>query len=166
MVLDALRGYVQLASGLTEVSRARAVTEAKALLAQRGALEQLFTDQAKGLADDVGRQVQTLADDLLATSKANREVLLALVRAESERAAGSLGFATAEELAALRRRVERIDAKITPSSPSATKKSAAKKSPTKTAKKSTAKKSTAKKPATTSATRAPAVPAPERKASS
>ena len=163
MVLDALRGYVQLASGLTEVSRARAVTEAKALLAQRGALEQLFTDQAKGLADDVSRQVQTLADDLLATSKANREVLLALVRAESERAVGSLGFATSEELAALRRRVERIDAKITPSSPSATKKSAAKKS---TAKKSAAKKPATRKSATTAATRAPAVPAPERKATS
>ena len=172
MVLDALRGYVELATGLTEVSRQRAVTEAKALLAQRGAFEQLLSEQAKGFADDVGRQVQTVADEILATSKANREVLLALVRAEAERAVGSLGVATADEIAALRRKVERLERDLraasaaagapaqaaptgtaakrpatkkaaAPEPPKATKKAAAKRaSAPTTAKKSTPKKGT------------------------
>jgi polyhydroxyalkanoate synthesis regulator phasin len=112
MVLDALRGYVQLASGLTEVNRQRAVAEAKALLASGGMIEQLVSAQAKDLAEDVGRQVQTLADDLIATSKANRQVLSTLVRSETERAAASLGLATAEEISALRRHVERLEQRL------------------------------------------------------
>ena len=153
MVLDALRGYVQMASGLTEVNRQRAVAEAKALLAQRGAVEALVSEQARGFADDVGRQVQSLADDLMATSKANRQILTTLIRAEVERAVGSLGLATSEELSAVRRRVERLDHKVSGTSP-ATKKAPAKKS---ASKKAPAKKSAAKKaPAAPSAQTPPA----------
>ena len=144
MVLDALRGYVQMASGLTEVNRQRAVAEAKALLAQRGAFEQLLSEQAKGFADDVGRQVQSLADDLIATSKANRAILTAMMRAEAERAVGTLGLATSEEIATLRRRLDRLDQKV--AGPTAAKKSPTKKT---AAKKSAAKKTAAKQPAAT-----------------
>jgi hypothetical protein len=37
MVMDAVRGYVQLASGLTEVTKQKAQAAAKALLQQTGA---------------------------------------------------------------------------------------------------------------------------------
>ena len=159
MVLDALRGYVQMASGLTEVNRQRAVAEAKALLAQRGAFEQLLSEQAKGFADDVGRQVQSLADDLLATSKANRAILLTMIRSEVEHAVGSLGLASSEELSALRRRVDRLDQRISAEPGTAAARTAAKKS---TAKKSTAKKSTpsATKAAKKAASSAPAATSP------
>ena len=66
MVIDALRGYVQLANGLTDVTRARALQVARQLVDQGGDL----VGQAVSAAGstDVSKQVQSLAEDLLATS--------------------------------------------------------------------------------------------------
>ncbi|HEY9338597.1 MAG TPA: polyhydroxyalkanoate synthesis protein PhaF, partial [Kribbella sp.] len=66
MVLDALRGYVQLASGLTEVTKQKAQTAAKALLQQTG-------------ADALTSRASELADEIVATSKSNRQLLQAIV---------------------------------------------------------------------------------------
>ena len=57
MVMEALRGYVQLASGLTEVTRERARSAARALVAQAGHL---------GDSADARTQVRALAEDLAA----------------------------------------------------------------------------------------------------
>jgi hypothetical protein len=57
-------------------------------------------------------QVQGLADDLLETSKQNRELLTGLVRTEVDRAAGRLGFVREEELAAVRRHVSRLEGQL------------------------------------------------------
>lgn len=146
MALDALRGYVQLASGLTEVTRRRAVDEAKALLAQRPDLDQIVSAQADtGKRVSAARgQVQTLADELMATSKSNRDLLGAFVRAELERGVAALGLVRAEELDDLRARLARLEA----DSPTAPTASRSTRKPAKSASvKSTAKKSTAKKPA-------------------
>jgi hypothetical protein len=149
MAFDVLRGYVQLANGLTEVTRRRAVDEAKALLAQRPELDALVP-QAKERAADVSGQVQALADELMATSKANRDLLGAFVRAELERGVTAFGLVRSDELEALRARVDRLEGGGATAKPaakkSATKKSAAKKS---AVTKAPAKKSTAKKSTTT-----------------
>ena len=64
MVLDGLRGYVQLASGLTDVTRERARAAARALVAQGG---------RRGRARRRCRhRCPRVTEDLLATSKANR----------------------------------------------------------------------------------------------
>jgi len=103
MVFDAVRGYLQLATGLTEVTKQRATDIAKALLSGSAA------DQAaRGQA--AVAQISALADEIVATSKANRELVLGLVRAEVDRAIGSLGLATQDDVAALRRRVDRLAA--------------------------------------------------------
>ena len=164
MVMDALRGYVQLASGLTEVTKQRAEAAAKALLQQTGA-----DKLTSGLTTKVG----DLADEIVATSKSNRQLLQAIVTNEVEGAVARLGFVRAEEVAALTRRVQTLEAELAaaragagaPSSPSGdvlaeagpgpvAKKSAARKSAVnKTAaknapaKKSAAKKTTANKTA-------------------
>jgi hypothetical protein len=149
MVLDGLRGYIQLANGLTDVTRARARSAAKALLAQGemgvGAV----------VPAPVRTQVGALTEDLLATSRANRDMLVNLVRAEVERSVARLGLVSAQELSAanrrargLERRVEELEQELrgarsrTTGKKSPAKKSAAKSS---TAKKSTARKSTARK---------------------
>jgi hypothetical protein len=149
MVLDGLRGYIQLANGLTDVTRARARSAAKALLAQGemgvGAV----------VPAPVRTQVGALTEDLLATSRANRDMLVNLVRAEVERSVARLGLVSAQELSAanrrargLERRVEELEQELrgarsrTTGKKSTAKKSAAKSS---TAKKSTARKSTARK---------------------
>ncbi len=97
MVRDALRGYLSLASGLTEVTLGRATTAAKALVAQ---------------GEATAEQVSALADDLVDTSRRNREALSTLVRYEVEQALRRLGLAPAEEVLALTDRVRALEASV------------------------------------------------------
>jgi hypothetical protein len=80
MAMDGLRGYVQLASGLAEMSKAKATEAASALLALTGGLSSARSGK------DVQVQVQDLAEELLAAAAANRRSLIALIRSEVERA--------------------------------------------------------------------------------
>ena len=80
MAMEGLRGYLQLASGLAETSRTKAIEAASALLSLSSGLS----------GDRSGRnvqlQVQELAEELLAAAAANRRSLIALVRGEVDRA--------------------------------------------------------------------------------
>jgi hypothetical protein len=156
MVLDGLRGYLELANGLTDVTRERARVAAKSLVTQGEASVGAMLPQS------FKAQVGSLTEDLIATSKANRALLLGLVGAEVERATARLGLAMAGELEAAQRRAQRIEARLTdlerelrqvvadsaaaaaapPTRPAPAKKSTAKKT---AAKKSTARKTAAKK---------------------
>ena len=80
MAMDGLRGYLQLASGLAEMSRARATEAASALLSLSSGLT------SGRSSTNVQLQVQELAEELLAAAAANRRSLIALVRSEVERA--------------------------------------------------------------------------------
>ncbi len=102
MVLDALRAYLQLASGVTEESRQRAVAAARSVLAQTPSVDTGATGQLQ-------QQVAALAEDLVVTSRANRELLLGLIRTEVERTLSRLGIASADEVDTLRRSVERLE---------------------------------------------------------
>jgi polyhydroxyalkanoate synthesis regulator phasin len=150
-MLDAVKNYLNLASGVTEVTRQRAVAAARALASS---------------GEATAEQVQNLADDLLVSSRNNRDAMLALVRYEVDRALNRLGLATADEMASLQRRVTSLEGALTtsgtegaakttgPSRASATK-SAAKAAPsTSTPGKATAARATAAK-----ATAAKATPA-------
>jgi len=99
MVMDAVRGYVQLASGLTEVTKQKAQAAAKALLQQTG-------------ADTLTSKVSDLADEIVATSKSNRQLLQAIVANEVEGAVARLGFVRSEEVAALTRRVKALETEL------------------------------------------------------
>ena len=103
MVLDALRGYVQLASGLTEVTRQKAQAAAKALLQQTG---------ADSLTTGLTSRVSELTDEIVATSKSNRQLLQAIVANEVEGAVARLGFVRSEEVAALTRRVRALEGEL------------------------------------------------------
>jgi len=99
MVLDALRGYVQLANGLTEVTKQKAQAAAKQLLQQTG-------------ADALTTRASDLADEIVATSKSNRQLLQAIVSNEVEGAVARLGFVRSEEVAALTRRVKALETEL------------------------------------------------------
>jgi polyhydroxyalkanoate synthesis regulator phasin len=139
MVLDGLRGYLQLATGLTEVTRERARAAARSLVAQGGAgVDAVVPAPVKS-------QVTTLTEDLLATSKANRDLLVHLVRGEVERSVARLGLVSRADLDAERRRADRLAARVREletTVPPAARATTAKKS---TAKKTAAKKAVAKK---------------------
>src|SRR3954453_4189150 len=90
MVRDALRGYLALASGVTEVTAARARSAARVLVEQ---------------GESTAGQVSALAEDLVAPSRRNREGLLLIVRHEVEAALRQLGLRTSGDVDALEQRV-------------------------------------------------------------
>jgi polyhydroxyalkanoate synthesis regulator phasin len=106
MVLDGLRAYIELASGLTEVTRQRATAAARALVAQGEA----GVDSV--VPGSMRAQVGVLAEELLATSKANRDLLASLVRGEVERSVTRLGLVSAAELEAANRRAQKLDDRV------------------------------------------------------
>lgn len=153
---DALKNYLTLASGLTEVGRQRAIAASKALVAQ---------------GEATAEQVGGLADDLIQTSKSNRDMVTALVRTEVERAMQALGVATADSVEYLTKRLQSLEAALR----DAAETEAAAAKPAKAAKKPAgtttdlagpAKKATAKtvKPAAAKPAKAAAAKAPARKA--
>jgi polyhydroxyalkanoate synthesis regulator phasin len=97
MVREALTGYWSLVGGLTEVTVERARAAARAMLAQGEATR----DQVTGLAQEITE-----------ASRANRAALLSLIRYEAERAAGRLGFASADEVTTLQGRVRELERSI------------------------------------------------------
>lgn len=106
-MLDDLRTYLQLAGGVTEATTSKAREAVSALLSQGLSL----STRAMPAPEMMG-QVQELADDLVATSKNNREMLVGMIRAEVDRAVGRMGFVREDELAALRRHVQRLEKQI------------------------------------------------------
>lgn len=100
--LGPLKNYVELASGLTEVTATKAKEAAMALIAQGLSLG---TKQPA----DVAASVQQAADDLMALSKTNRDMLVDMIRAEVDKAVGRIGFVREDELAALRARVDKLE---------------------------------------------------------
>ena len=98
-MFDALQPYIAMASGITEATAGKAKDAVTGLIAQGMSL-------GKNPATE---SVQSLADDLLATSEANRAKLLELIRTEIDKAAGRMGFVREDELAALRARVEKLE---------------------------------------------------------
>jgi len=93
-----------LASGLTEVTASKAKDAAMSLVNQGLSVP--------GKTPDVVGSVQDIADDLVTTSKQNREMLVGLIRTEVDRAVGRMGFVREDELAALRTRLEHLEAQV------------------------------------------------------
>ncbi|WFF09813.1 hypothetical protein O7622_15260 [Micromonospora sp. WMMD1076] len=94
---DAWRAYLELAMGLTEAPRKKAQDAVVRVVGQGGA---------------TAAQLQTLAEELVATGLANRESLTKLVRFEVDRALGAVGLATADEVAELTRRVHDLERQL------------------------------------------------------
>ena len=129
---EALKNYLELATGFTDLTRQRATAAAKALVAQ---------------GEATAEQVTALAEDLLQQSRANREAVAALVKYEVDRTLSRVGLATSDEVGELSKRVRSLEAQLRgggAAKKAPAKKAAAKKAP---AKKSTARKAPAKKAA-------------------
>ena len=105
VVIDALRSYLQLASGLAEVSATKA-KEAAAALAAQG-------PDSPPSPEVLTNGLQTIAEDLVEQSRTNTDIIVGLVKTEVDRAVGRMGFVREEELAAVRRHVQRLEAQLT-----------------------------------------------------
>src|SRR4051794_10647931 len=91
---QALKNYLAIATGLSDVSKKKAREAAKRLAKQGGATVE---------------QVQALTEDLVTTGLSNRESLVKLVRYEVDRALGLVGLATAEEVEQLTSRIRELE---------------------------------------------------------
>ncbi len=95
MAFESVRPYLQLASGLGEMTKAKAMEAAQGLL-------------TLPTAEEVGRraaQATALADQLLEAAKANRNSLVTLVRSEVESALTRSEVARSADLEAARRAI-------------------------------------------------------------
>jgi hypothetical protein len=113
MAMEGVRGYLQLASGLAEVSRSKAMDAASGLLSLSGALSSgVGNVPGAGTRASVGAQVQELAEELLAAAAANRRSLLALIRSEIESALSRSPLVPLDELDRARAAVAKLSADV------------------------------------------------------
>lgn len=150
-MIEVLKAYLQVAGGVGDLTRQRALEAARQALAATPASAVLPVASAG--VDGLAAQASALADELLAAGRANREMLGHLVRAEVETVVSRLGLDGRSdleaELAASRARVRELERNL-----AATRADRA--TSTKgTAKKGTAKKGAAKKGMTTPAAATP-----------
>ena len=159
---DALKSYLALAGGITDLTRQRAVAAAKALVSQ---------------GEATAEQVTGLAEDLLAQTRQNREAVVALVAFEVDRTLGRVGLATADEVSQLTARIRELEQEVRTLTPGAasvktaatasapTKAAAAKAAPSKAApRKAAPRKAAPRKAAQAPAAQAPAASAPVKAA--
>lgn len=150
MAFESVRGYVELASGLTDLTRARAKEAAQGLLSLPAAG---ITSGGK-----MAVQASALADELLAAAAANRQNLTKLVRTEVDLAISRIGLVSVQQLEEAQAEAARLRAEVTRLRSASAKTSAPKTTAAKTtadtpaaakpaAKKAAAKKAAAKKPA-------------------
>jgi polyhydroxyalkanoate synthesis regulator phasin len=139
---DAWRAYLDLALGLTETSRKKATKVVKKLVGRGGV---------------TAEQLQSMAEELVSTSLANREALTRMVRYELERALGRVGLATTEEVNALTARVRELEQELAEARAG---KAAAESVVEVAAPRKVAKKTVAKKVAPPPVDSTPVVPAP------
>ncbi|WP_435131566.1 histone [Actinacidiphila sp. bgisy144] len=109
---DALRTCLQIAGGLTEATRRRAAEAAREMLDQAG-IDPAALQERIGAA--IPQEVQTLADELVASGRANRDLLLGIVREEVDKAMSRVGRLADEVtkvgvvLEALERRIRNLE---------------------------------------------------------
>ena len=177
MAKNSIQGYVELASGLGDLTRSRAKEAAQEIIA----LASQDTSRKK-----LAKQASALADDLLKAAEANRKQIVRLVRREVDSAVGKLDVdrltrevqglgatvaalaSQVEELARSAASVEirgaaTVVSDIVEVAPEPVK-AAAKKAPARVAKKAPAKKAATKATPAKAAAKAPAAKAPAKKA--
>ncbi|MEV0274544.1 phasin family protein [Hamadaea sp. NPDC050747] len=128
---DAWRSYLEMAYGLTKTSRKKAEKAVREIV---------------GKGNAKAGELQTMAEDLMASADANRAAVTKLVQTELDKALGRVGLVKAEEVTELRQRVDELEAKLAAAESASGSASASVKASA-PAKKTVAKKTVAKKTA-------------------
>lgn len=144
---EAFQTYINMVTGVTKSTQAKAAATARAMMKQAG-LEDVATETSE--------RVTKLAEEIMNASRANRELLQHFVNAEVDKAAARLGFARAEEVEALRDEIAQLRAQVDEATARMAKAESAKRAATKRAPaKKTAATMTATKKAARSGGRRP-----------
>ncbi|MET7303195.1 histone [Embleya sp. NPDC005575] len=105
---DVVRSYLQIASGLTEMTRQRVTEVAKALVERSGLDLEQVPEQAQALP----QYVQQVAEELYETGKANRDLLVGVVRGEVDKAL-SRSKPWAKDLIKAEEEIARLKSRVT-----------------------------------------------------
>ena len=145
---EAFQTYINMVTGVTKSTQAKASATARALLKQAG-LEDVATEASE--------RVTKLAEEIMNAGRTNRELWQHFVAAEVNKAAARLGFARANEVEALRDEVASLRAQLNAAAARTAKSTGAKKAAAKraAAKKASATMTPTKTTATKSASRTP-----------
>ena len=100
---EAFQTYINMVTGVTKSTQAKASATARALFRQAG---------LEDVAMEAGERVTKLAEEIMNASRINRELMQHFVTAEVDKAAGRLGFARADEVEALRAEVASLRAQL------------------------------------------------------
>lgn len=147
-VTEAFQAYINMVTGVTKTTQAKAAATARAMLKQAG---------LEDVAAEASERVTKLAEEIMNAGRTNRELLQHFVTTEVDKAAARLGFARAEDVEALREEIASLrtqlsEVKTRTARAAATQKTATKKTARKTAatmtgtKKSTASTSAGRRP--------------------
>ena len=150
---DAFQAYMNMVTGVTKTTQAKAAATARAMVKQAG-LEDVATEASE--------RVTKLAEEIMNASRTNRELLQHFVTTEVDKAAARLGFARAEEVDALREEIASLRTQLNEATMRVEKRAATKMA----AKKAPARKTTATMTATkkSTATKSPGRKPPRKKA--
>jgi hypothetical protein len=132
-VTDVFQTYINMVTGVTKSTQAKASATARAMFKQAG---------LEDVAAEASERVTKLAEEIMNASRVNRELLQNFVDTEVDKATGRLGFARAEDVQALRAEVASLREQLD----EAVARAAAQSAP---AKKAAAKKASARKSSTT-----------------
>jgi polyhydroxyalkanoate synthesis regulator phasin len=151
-VTEAFQAYINMVTGVTKTTQAKAAATARAMLKQAG-LEDVATETSD--------RVTKLAEEIMNASRTNRELLQHFVTTEVDKAAARLGFARADEVEALRDEIASLRTQLSEATVRAGRAAATKK----TAKKAPARKTAATMTGTkkTTATKSPSRKPPRKK---
>ena len=150
---DAFQAYIDMVTGVTKTTQAKAAATARAMVKQAG-LEDVATEASE--------RVTKLDEEILSASRTNRELLQLFVTTEVDKAAARLGFARAEEVEALREEIASLRTQLNEATMRAGKTAATKKAAKKAPARKTAATMTATKKST--ATKSPGRKPPRKKA--
>jgi polyhydroxyalkanoate synthesis regulator phasin len=100
---DPFQSYINMVTGVTKSTQAKASATARALLKQAG---------LEDVANEASERVTKLAEEIMNASRANRELMQRYVTTEVDKAAARLGFARAEEVQALREEIDSLRAQL------------------------------------------------------
>jgi Poly(hydroxyalcanoate) granule associated protein (phasin) len=121
-VAEAFQTYINMVTGVTKSTQARASATARALLKQAG---------LEDVAAEASERVNKLAEEIMTASRTNRELLQHFVTAEVDKAVARLGLARAEDIKALQDEIASLRAQLKEASTRTTNSAPAKKAATK-----------------------------------
>jgi hypothetical protein len=153
-VAETFQAYINMVTGVTKSTQAKAAATSRALLKQAG-LEDVATQTSE--------RVTKLAEEIVHASRANRELLQHFITAEVDKAAARLGFARADEVQALRDEIAGLRAQLDQAMARTAKSAAGTKA---AGRKAPAKKATAAMKPTNKATTRPPGQKPQAKVAS